>query len=54
LSPKDIKYIEEIPDATSAPITDEMDNIDERYGFIHSGFVGEEGTYTGEDIFNNT
>lgn len=42
LSPKDIKYIEEIPylPGTSARV-DSMDNIDERTGFVHAHMVSD-------------
>ena len=42
LSPKDIKYIEEIPylPGTSAKV-DSMDNIDERAGFVHAHMVSD-------------
>ena len=42
LSPKDIKYIEEIPylPGTSAKV-DSMDNIDERTGFVHAHMVSD-------------
>lgn len=42
LSPKDIKYIEEIPylPGTSSRV-DSMDNIDERTGFVHAHMVSD-------------
>ena len=43
LSKKDMDYIENGPDKNSEGVSDSMDNIDERYGFIHKSFFGEEG-----------
>ena len=40
LTPKDIKYIEELPSSTQA-YTDSMDNIDERGGFINGHMVSD-------------
>lgn len=50
LSPKDIKYIETIPDYIGQGAVDQMDNIDERYGFVNQNMIGDEitvrdGTY---------
>ena len=44
LSEKDIKYLENIPDHLGQAVTDTMDNIDERYGFINASMVGDEVT----------
>lgn len=44
LSDKDIKYLENIPDHLGQAVTDTMDNIDERYGFINASMVGDEVT----------
>lgn len=44
LSPKDIKYIETIPDYIGQGSTDQMDNIDERYGFVNQNMIGDEVT----------
>lgn len=44
LSDKDIKYLENIPDHLGQAVTDSMDNIDERYGFINASMVGDEVT----------
>lgn len=53
LSAKDIKYIEEIPDFNDASTpVDEMSNIDERFGFINSGFYGEDGILS-EELFSS-
>jgi len=41
LSPKDIKYIEEIPYCPGVEKTDSMDNIDERVGFVHAHMVSD-------------
>lgn len=50
LSPKDIKYIETMPDYIGQGAVDQMDNIDERYGFVNQNMIGDEitvrdGTY---------
>ena len=50
LSPKDMKYIEEMPDHVGQGASDQMDNIDERYGFVNQNMIGDEvsikeGTY---------
>lgn len=50
LSPKDIKYIETMPDYVGQGAVDQMDNIDERYGFVNQNMIGDEitvrdGTY---------
>lgn len=41
LSPKDIKYIEEIPYLPGTEKVDSMDNIDERVGFVHAHMVSD-------------
>ena len=41
LSDKDIKYIEQLPDTVGQNVVDEMDNIDERQGFINVNMVDE-------------
>lgn len=41
LSNKDIKYIEQLPDTVGQNVVDEMDNIDERQGFINVNMVDE-------------
>lgn len=41
LSPKDMKYIEELPNRSSQG-SDSMDNIDERQGFINANMIGDE------------
>ena len=50
LSTKDIKYIETMPDYIGQGAVDQMDNIDERYGFVNQNMIGDEitvrdGTY---------
>lgn len=50
LTPKDIKYIETMPDYIGQGAVDQMDNIDERYGFVNQNMIGDEitvrdGTY---------
>lgn len=44
LKPKDIEYIENIPDFIGQGAVDGMDNIDERYGFINNNMIGDEVT----------
>lgn len=41
LSDKDIKYIEKLPDTIGQNAIDEMDNIDERQGFINVNMIDE-------------
>lgn len=50
LTPKDIKYIEDVPDHVGQGAVDGMDNIDDRYGFVNANMIGDEisvrqGTY---------
>ena len=42
LSPKDIKYLDELPDLVGQNYSDKMDNIDERYGFINMNMMSDE------------
>lgn len=42
LSKKDIEYLENLPDHAGQAVTDSMDNIDERYGFINASMIGDE------------
>lgn len=42
LSKKDMEYIENLPDYIGQSSTDQMDNIDERFGFINNTMIGEE------------
>lgn len=42
LSKKDIEYLENLPDHLGQAVTDNMDNIDERYGFINASMIGDE------------
>ena len=51
LSPKDIKYIEEAPNNIDSGATDEMENIDPRYGFVQRGFFDNNGTMV-DEIFD--
>lgn len=37
-----IKYVEDVTSKSEGAVTDEMDNIDERFGFVHASMVGEE------------
>lgn len=48
LSPKDIKYIENAPNNIDSGATDEMDNIDPRYGFVQRGFFDNNGAMIDE------
>lgn len=51
LSKKDIEYLENLPDYMGQSQTDSMDNIDERFGYINSGMMGDE--MTTENFFFN-
>lgn len=51
LTTKDIKYIEEMPDYVGQGGTDQMDNIDERYGFVNQNMVGDEVSIQGGTYF---
>lgn len=42
LSKRDIEYLENLPDHLGQAVTDNMDNIDERYGFINASMIGDE------------
>lgn len=42
LSKKDIEYLENLPNHLGQAVTDNMDNIDERYGFINASMIGDE------------
>lgn len=42
LSKKDIEYLENLPDHLGQAVIDNMDNIDERYGFINASMIGDE------------
>lgn len=42
LSPKDMEYIEKLPDHIGQAYTDSIDNIDERMGFVNNNMVGDE------------
>ena len=42
LNKKDIEYLENLPDHVGQAVTDSMDNIDERYGFINASMIGDE------------
>lgn len=44
LTKRDIEYIENLPDHIGQAVTDSMDNMDERYGFINSSMLGDEVT----------
>lgn len=53
LTPKDIKYIENIPFADSSSV-DSMGNLDERQGFLNRAFMGPEGIELTTDEFFNS
>lgn len=42
LTQKDMEYIENMPDHLGQAVTDNMDNIDERYGFINASMISDE------------
>ena len=42
LKQKDIEYLENLPDHIGQAVTDNMDNIDERYGFVNASMIGDE------------
>ena len=42
LKQKDIEYLENLPDHLGQAVTDNMDNIDERYGFVNASMIGDE------------
>lgn len=42
LKPKDIEYLENLPDHLGQAVTDNMDNIDERYGFVNASMIGDD------------
>lgn len=42
LTKKDIEYIEKMPTNIGQSVSDSMDNIDERQGFINGSMIGEE------------
>lgn len=59
LSDKDINYLENLPDHVGQSYIDNMDNIDERYGFINGSMVDEslsgDGFFSSADnLFSNT
>lgn len=44
LSPKDREYLETAPDHFGQAVIDNMNNVDERYGFVNNNMLGEEFT----------
>ena len=59
LTEKDIKYIEDLPDHIGQSYVDNMDNIDERYGYINGSMLDDslssEGFFsTADNLFSNT
>lgn len=51
LTPKDRKYLEDLPYHLGASAVDSMDNIDDRYGFVNGTMIGEE---FDTDFFSST
>lgn len=57
LSPKDRKWLEELPNTIASGATDGMDNYDERYGLVQAHMMHEEFELNDDDIsalFNAT
>ena len=50
LSPKDIKWLEELPNTIASGATDGMDNYDERYGLVQAHMMHEEFELNDDDI----
>ena len=50
LSPKDVKYIETLPNTIASGAVDSMGNYDERYGLVQAHMQGEEFELNDEDI----
>lgn len=46
LTPKDRKYLEEAPDNFGQSAIDNLDNVDERFGFVTNNMIGDEITST--------
>jgi len=51
LTPKDIKYLEELPDSIDKGSIDDADNYDERAGFVNRNMVSDD--FTGEDFYSD-
>ena len=57
LSPKDMKYIENLPNTIASGAVDSMGNYDERYGLVQAHMINEEFELNDDDIstiFNAT
>lgn len=54
LTKKDMDYIEKGAGENFEGYADSMGNIDERYGYIHKSFLGEEGIDAGDFLFDPT
>ena len=50
LSPKDRKWLEELPNTIASGATDGMDNYDERYGLVQAHMIHEEFELNDDDI----
>ena len=54
LTPKDIKYIEELPNSLGEAAIDSMDNIDERMGFVNANMIDDTfESYNPMELFND-
>jgi len=54
LTPKDIKYIEELPNSLGEAAIDSMDNIDERMGFVNVNMIDDTfESYNPMELFND-
>lgn len=54
LTPKDIKYIEELPNSLGEAVVDSMDNIDERMGFVNANMIDDTfESYNPMELFND-
>ena len=54
LTPKDIKYIEELPNSLGEEAIDSMDNIDERMGFVNANMIDDTfESYNPMELFND-
>ena len=54
LTPKDIKYIEDLPNSLGEAAVDSMDNIDERMGFVNVNMIDDTfESYNPMELFND-
>lgn len=42
LKPKDLEYLQKVPNHVGQGATDSLDNVDERYGFVNNYMLGDE------------